>query len=477
MNQILLGAFAGAALAGLIVWLIQRARAAILQERLLARDGEVAKLEARLGEEAGEFSRAQSELARMDRELAQMETRLAEERKAADEKLGLLNESQARLSDAFKALSADALKSNNESFLNLAHATLAKFQDGARHDLETRQTAIDQMVKPVRETLQKFDAKVGDIEKSRLEAYSGLIQQVRDLGLSQVNLRQETANLVRALGSPRVRGRWGELQLRRVVELAGMLEHCDFAEQVHVATEDGSLRPDLIVRLPGGKSLVIDAKTPMDAYLQALEAETETERRAKLMEHARNVRDHMKLLGAKSYWKQFQPAPDFVVLFIPGESFFSAAVENDPDLIDRQIDENHVIITGPITLIALLRASAYGWRQEALAENAQKISNLGRELFERIVTMNDHFGRIGASLKSAVENYNRGISSLEGRVMVSARRFKELKVSSTKELESNDPIEVIPRALMETALEDRQPDPMQAELDVSETILSSPSAK
>jgi DNA recombination protein RmuC len=236
------------------------------------------------------------------------------------------------------------------------------------------------------------------------------------------------------------------------VELAGMLEHCDFLEQAHVATDDGALRPDVVVKLPGGKSLVIDAKTPMEAYLQALEAPSEPERRAKLAEHARNIREHMKLLGMKSYWKQFQPAPEFVVLFIPGESFFSAALEFEPDLIDRQIDENHVIPASPTTLIALLRAAAYGWRQESLAENAQKISELGRVLYERVQTMSEHFGRVGASLKGAVENYNKAVGSLESRVLVSARELRKLKVSdAANEIEGPSQVDVIPRALTEPA--------------------------
>jgi DNA recombination protein RmuC len=453
----ILVALAAALLAGIGVWLLLRTRAATLQERLAARTARIAELEARLGEELGQLSRQQAELTQAHRETARLEAQLAEERKTSAEKLALLNDAQKNLSDAFKALSGEALKSNNESFLNLARVTLEKFQQGAQSDLEKRQGAIDQMVKPVRETLEKFETKIGEIEKSRLTAYSGLTEQVAFLRDAQVNLRQETANLVRALGSPRVRGRWGELQLRRVVEIAGMLEHCDFVEQVHVATEDGALRPDVIVRMPGGKSLVIDAKTPMDAYLQALEAPTEPERRTKLGEHARNVRDHMKLLGAKSYWKQFQPAPEFVVLFVPGESFFSAALEYEPELIDRQIDENHVIPASPTTLIALLRAAAYGWRQKALEENAQKISDLGRELFERIVTMNEHFGRIGTSLKSAVENYNKSLASLEGRVIVSARRLKDLKVSTTKELESPLPVDVVPRLPIEQLPQDPGP--------------------
>jgi DNA recombination protein RmuC len=449
----ILVAIVGAALvAGTGVWLVLRTHAATLQERLLAREGRIAELEARLGEELGEISRLQAELAQVQRQAATLETQLVEERKASAEKLGLLQEAQGQLSDAFKALSAEALKSNNESFLNLARVTLEKFQQGAQHDLEKRQTAIDQLVKPVRETLLKFEGKIGEIEKSRVEAYGSLTEQVKGLGEMQMNLRQETSNLVRALGSPRVRGRWGELQLRRVVEIAGMLEHCDFVEQAHVATEDGALRPDLIVRMPGGKSLVIDAKTPMDAYLQALEAPTEPERRAKLAEHARNIRDHMKLLGAKSYWKQFQPAPEFVVLFVPGESFFSAALEYEPELIDRQIDENHVIPASPTTLIALLRAAAYGWRQKALEENAQKISDLGRELYDRISVMNSHLAKLGGGLRRAVESYNDAIASFDRRVLVSARKFRELKAThEAQDIEPAEPVEVTPRALPESA--------------------------
>ena len=458
MEAILLGAVIGAILAGIGTWLVLRTRAATLQERLAARDARIAELEARLNAELAQTTAAQADLALLRQEAATLETRLAGERKAAEEKLAILNDAQAKLSDAFKALSAEALKSNNESFLNLARTTLEKFQEGARNDLEKRQTAIDQLVKPVRETLQKFDVKIGEIEKSRMEAYGGLTQEVKNLKELQVSLRDETSNLVRALGSPRVRGRWGELQLRRVVEIAGMLKHCDFVEQAHVATDDGALRPDVVVRLPGGKCLVIDAKTPMEAYLQALQAASEPERRAKLAEHARNVREHMKLLGTKAYWKQFQPAPDFVVLFIPGESFFSAALEIDPELVDRQIDENHVIPASPTTLIALLRAAAYGWRQEALAENAQKISDLGRELYERLTTMTEHFGRVGSSLKGAVENYNKTVASFEGRVLVSARKFRELKVSNAaEEIEGTDTVDVIPRTLADKQLEGQPP--------------------
>jgi len=361
-----------------------------------------------------------------------------------------------QLADTFKALSAEALASSNRSFLELAQATLAREQEAARFDLERRSQAIGELVAPVRVSLEKFEQQIGGIEKARIEAYSTLTEQVKSLAESQGQLRNETANLVKALRAPQTRGRWGELQLKRVVEMAGMLDHCDFFEQESTDTEEGRLRPDMIVKLPGGKNIVVDAKAPLAAYLDALEAKDEDERARKLADHARQVRDHLTKLGRKSYWEQFQPSPDFVVLFLPGETFYSAALEADPSLIECGV-ESRVILATPTTLIALLRAVAYGWKQEALNDNAQRISALGRELYERIAVLADHWGTVGKNLGEAVAAYNRAVGSLESRVLVSARRFKELQAApEDRDIRDMTPVEAQPRALQ--AAEPDQPD-------------------
>jgi DNA recombination protein RmuC len=465
---------AGLALALVAAWLYRRgsrgheqeARAALAAQReenaaLVGQIREEAARRAAAEERAGRVSELLAQVAERDQRLetlrtehsglsariAELQTRLQEERNATAEKLAIVEEARSRMTESFRALSSQALEASGKQFLVLARAHLEQYQRGARQDLETRQRAIGELVQPVRESLEKVDARIHELERARLQAYATVTEQLRSMAESQQVLRSETANLVRALRSPAARGRWGEIQLRRVVELAGMLEHCDFYEQTSADGDGGRMRPDMLVRLPGGRNIVIDAKAPLSAYLEAIEAEDEGVRRRHLQDHARQIRSHIQRLQRRDYIEGFQPTPEFVVLFIPGENFYAAALENDPTLIEAGVDQG-VIVATPTTLVALLKAVAYGWRQEQVARNAEAISTLGRELHQRLGTMLDHWTRLGRSLEGAVAAYNNAVGSLESRVMVSARRFQELGATrSDADLPELQPVERTPRRL------------------------------
>ncbi len=440
----LIAAVAGLVVGWFVAWLAGSGRAASLGERVKAEERRATEIEARLAQATEAGRNAEKDAQALRGQLAEMRTRLESEIKAAAEKQALLERAEAKLTDTFKALSADALRASSEQFLRLAKSSLSAQTEEAKGEIEKRKTAIETLVKPVAESLGKFELRIGEIEKAREGAYAELKEQVRALGEGQLGLQRETASLVKALRQPTGRGQWGELQLRRVVELAGMQEHCDFETQHHSTNDEGKrLRPDLVVRLPGGKTIVVDSKTPMDAYLDALECTEDATREECLQRHARQVRTHIGQLSSKNYAAQFDHAPEFVVLFLPSESFFSAALQMDPGLIERGVDHG-VILATPTTLIALLRAVAYGWRQEALAENAREISALGRTLHERLGKLGEHFAKLGRSLGSAVEHYNSAVGSYETRVLSSARKFEELQAASS-ELPNLEPIDKTPR--------------------------------
>jgi DNA recombination protein RmuC len=445
---------AGVVIGAIAVWFVLRTKArqsyetarsesvgqlAALQERLVGREQALFKLQ-----EA--FDKEVVERERLREQSANLKADLEGERRAAQERKESFKQAAGELTEKFKALSRDALKDNNQSFLELARATLERFQETAKGDLESRQKAIDQLVKPLKESLDKVDGKIGELEKVRAGAYSELREQVKTLATSQLQLQSETGNLVKALRTPHVRGRWGEIQLRRVVELAGMLQYCDFVEQETVATEDGRIRPDLIVRLPGNRTIVVDAKVPFDAFYESISTTDDDIRSARLKDHARLVRTHIGSLSKKSYWESVQPTPEFVLLFLPGETFYSAALEHDPKLIEDGVGLG-VIIATPTTLIALLKAVSYGWRQEQMAANAQEVSKLAKDLYDRLRTFTNYFADIGRGLDRALESYNKGVGSLEARVLVTARKFKERGAIAGEEIETLEPIDKAARAL------------------------------
>jgi DNA recombination protein RmuC len=412
--------------AATFVWLLLRGRQAAVVERLRAAEEKISGL-------ASELSTLRSARDELATQLTRAQSHLDAERAAHE-----------RLVNEFKALSADALRANRADFLEQAKQSFAQLQVQSVSDLEKRQHAIDALVKPLRESLEKVDGKIADIEKARATAYGALSEQLKTLGVAQLQLQAEAGKLSTALRSTSFAGSWGELQLRRVVEMADMLPYCDFSEQETAAA--GGFRADLVVRLPGGQRIVVDAKAPLESYRAAVDATDETIRAARLVDHAQKVRGHIDSLGAKNYWEQFQPAPEFVVLFLPGDHFLTAALSADSSLMDRALSRR-VLLATPTTLIALLKAAAYGWRQEAVSKNADEISALGRQLYDRVVGFADNLDKVGRGLDTAMKGYNQAVGSFESTLLPGARKFAELGARGAKELTTPSLVETSAREI------------------------------
>ncbi len=430
---LILAAVIGAAIA----WLAVRASGLTVQARLDDRERELLTVRS-------DLTASRDETAKTVRELERLTGTVDAERAASAEKLELLESAKVQLKDAFVSASQEALQQNNQAFLDLAQTKLADFQRAAQTDLEARQQSIDLLVKPMNDGLKQVDERLQAFDKERAMAHATLEEHLRLMALSQGALATETQTLVKALRAPQVRGQWGELQLQRVVELAGMVEHCDFIQQESVNTDDGRLRPDMVVRLPGEKIIIVDSKAPLSAYLDAMEATDETQRGVLMDQHAKQVRDHVQALSAKDYANEYAEAPDFVVMFLPGESFFSAACQRDPNLIDFAIRRN-VIPASPTTLITVLKAVFYGWRQERIAKNAEEIRDLGQALHDRIRTAADHLAKVRKGLEAAVSGYNSAIGALESRVLPTARKFRDLGAGSGEEIAVLEPVDSVPR--------------------------------
>ena len=398
--------------------------------------------------------RYQRHLGHLREEQAALQTTLEMERQRSEEKLAALEEARQKLSESFASLSREALRHNSEAFLKLAEENLRRFQHQAQGELEKKEKAVEHLVKPIREALEKTEKQIREIEKDRRESFGALSQHLEQMAQAHAALQSETRNLVGALRRPEVRGQWGELTLKRLAELAGMVEHCDFFEQEHVSnSEGGAARPDMIVRMPDRREIIVDAKTPLDAYLRAVDSKDDAERTAALEAHTRHVRERVKELATKAYWSQFDNAPDFVVLFIPGDQFLAAALEQDHGLLEFALKQK-VILATPTSLVALLRAIAYGWRQEQLAENAEQIRNIGEDLYKRLGTFAEHLDRLGKSLEGSVKHYNKAVGSFESRVLPGARKFTELGVQADAEITDARKLEQAPVQVEQKETED-----------------------
>jgi len=391
-------------------------------------------------------ARAQRDVTRLREDNARLTSQLETQQTAFEEKARTLEDVRNQFETTFKSLAGDVLKSNTSEFLKLAETSFNTLHTKASGELEKREKAVESLVKPIRESLDKTDQHIRKMDKERHEAFGSLTQHLKFMATAQEQLQGETRNLVKALRRPEVRGQWGELTLKRLAELAGMVEHCDFEQQRSVDTEQGKQRPDMVVRMPGGREIIVDAKAPMDGYLGAVEAKDDSERGLELQRHARNVRGRVRELSSKGYWQQFPQSPDFVVLFIPGDQFLSSALEVDPKLLEDAMTDKVVLAT-PSSLVALLRAVAYGWRQEALAENAEHIRTVGEQLYGRLSTFAEHLGKLGSSLDRSVDSYNKAVRSFDSRVLPGARKFNEMGIQSKKDLPEPQPVERLPRAV------------------------------
>ena len=392
-----------------------------------------------------------------------LETRLKDQDALQRERDSAFEAATSRLATAFSELASQSLKSNSENFLRLAEQNLSAHQEKAKRELSERERAVENLVKPIRDAISQSQQQIAELERARSEAYGGIRSQLEMMQQDQKFLAQETQNLVNALRRPQVRGRWGEITLRRLVELAGMVEHCDFQEQVHGVGDDKIIRPDMIVRMPDRRELVVDVKTPLDAYLEAIEARDDVQHKLGMERHARNVKDHIRKLASKSYWEQFSSSPDFVILFIPGDQFLSAALDEDPELIESALSQR-IILATPSSFVALLKAVAYGWRQLALAENAEEIRRLAEDLYGRLSVFVGHLNKVGRQLSSSVDSYNRAVGSLERKVLPGARKFTELGIHPKKELEAVEPLESLPRTMIEDSQID-EVEPLRGEND------------